>query len=128
MEIRLLLVSTHENNQAGRSGGPLDQDLGRIQGLSAQPAPPGDRLDSTVGPYPFASGSATLPGGIVRVYSPAKTVADCFKFRNKVGLDVALEALRETWRGRRATMDELNRFARACRVANVMRPYLESLT
>jgi len=70
----------------------------------------------------------SLPGGVVRVYSPAKTVADCFKFRNKFGLDVALEALRETWRARRATMDELNRFARACRVANVMRPYLESLT
>lgn len=63
----------------------------------------------------------------VRVYNPAKTVADCFKYRNKIGLDVALEALRETWRARRATMDDLWRYAEVCRVANVMRPYLESL-
>lgn len=63
----------------------------------------------------------------VRVYSPAKTVADCFKFRNTVGLDVALEALRDCWRGRRATMDELVAAARVCRMENVMRPYLESL-
>jgi predicted transcriptional regulator of viral defense system len=64
----------------------------------------------------------------VRVYSPAKTVADCFKFRNKIGLDVALEALRETWRSRKATMDELWEAAKVCRVANVMRPYLEAVT
>lgn len=64
----------------------------------------------------------------VRVYSPAKTVADCFKYRNKIGLDVALEALRETWRERRATMDEMWRYAKVCRVANVMRPYLASLS
>jgi predicted transcriptional regulator of viral defense system len=63
----------------------------------------------------------------VKIYSPAKTVADCFKFRNKVGQDVALEALRECWRERKATMDELWRYAKICRVANVMRPYLESL-
>lgn len=64
----------------------------------------------------------------VRVYSPAKTVADCFKFRNKIGLDVALEALRETWRSRKGTMDELWEAAKVCRVANVMRPYLEAVT
>jgi predicted transcriptional regulator of viral defense system len=63
----------------------------------------------------------------VKIYSPAKTVADCFKFRNKVGLDVALEALRETWRDRRATMDELWEAATVCRVVNVMRPYLEAV-
>jgi predicted transcriptional regulator of viral defense system len=68
-----------------------------------------------------------VEGVPVRVYSPAKTVADCFKFRNKIGLDVALEALRETWRARRATMDELWRYAEVCRVGKVMRPYLESL-
>ena len=71
--------------------------------------------------------SHRIEGVTVRVYSPAKTVADCFKYRNKVGLDVALEALRESWRERRVTMDELSRFARICRVARVMRPYLESL-
>jgi len=63
----------------------------------------------------------------VRVYCPAKTVADCFKYRHKIGLDVALEALREVWRARRATMDDLWRYATICRVANVMRPYLETL-
>ena len=63
----------------------------------------------------------------VRVYSAAKTIADCFKYRNKVGLDVAMEALRDGWRQRKATADDLWRFAKVCRVANVMRPYLESL-
>ncbi len=68
-----------------------------------------------------------VEGVLVHIYTPAKTVADCFKYRNKIGLDAALEALRETWRARRATMDELWHYARVCRVANVMRPYLESL-
>lgn len=69
-----------------------------------------------------------IEGVNVNVYCPAKTVADCFKFRNKIGLDVALEALRESWREKRSSMDELIRYARICRVENVMRPYLESLT
>jgi predicted transcriptional regulator of viral defense system len=63
----------------------------------------------------------------VRIYTPAKTVADCFKYRNKIGLEVALEALRDCWRKRKATTDELWRYAKVCRVANVMRPYMESL-
>lgn len=66
-----------------------------------------------------------IEGTAVRVYSVAKTVADCFKYRYKVGLDVAMEALREGWRERRFTMDELWHFAEVCRVARVMRPYLE---
>jgi predicted transcriptional regulator of viral defense system len=69
-----------------------------------------------------------IQGIPVRVYGPAKTVADCFKFRNKVGLDVALEALRDCWRKRLCTMDALWEAARICRMTNVMRPYLESLT
>lgn len=68
-------------------------------------------------------------GGIpVRVYTPAKTVADCFKYRNKIGVDVALEALQDCWQKRIVTMDELWHYAGICRVANVMRPYLESVT
>lgn len=63
----------------------------------------------------------------LRVYCVAKTVADCFKHRNKIGLDVALEALREVRSKRRATADDLWRYAKLCRVANVMRPYLEAL-
>jgi len=68
-----------------------------------------------------------VDGTPLRVTSVAKTVADCFKFRNKIGLDVALEALREARRNRKATVDELWQFARLDRVANVMRPYLEAL-
>jgi len=69
-----------------------------------------------------------VEGAPVRVYSLAKTVADCFKFRNKMGLDVALEALREALRERRISIDDLWRFAKICRVANVMQPYLEAVT
>jgi predicted transcriptional regulator of viral defense system len=67
--------------------------------------------------------------GVVQipVTDVAKTIADCFKFRNKIGLDVALEALRDAWQQKKVTMDELWRAAEHCRVANVMRPYLESL-
>ena len=68
-----------------------------------------------------------VEGVSIRVFNPAKTVADCFKYRNKIGLDVALEALRDGWRKRLCTMDDLWRYAQVCRVANVMRPYLESL-
>jgi predicted transcriptional regulator of viral defense system len=68
-----------------------------------------------------------VEGVAIKVYGAAKTVADCFKFRNKIGLDVALEALRDCWRSRQATMDELWAAARVCRMANVLRPYLESL-
>jgi len=69
-----------------------------------------------------------IEGVPVRIYNPAKTVADCFKYRNKIGLDVALEALRDSWRERQCDISELMHYARICRVANVMRPYLESLT
>jgi predicted transcriptional regulator of viral defense system len=68
-----------------------------------------------------------IEGVNVHVYSPAKTVADCFKYRNKIGLDVAIEALRECRRARHCTMDDLWHYAAICRVRNVMRPYLESL-
>lgn len=68
-----------------------------------------------------------IEGAGIRVYSPAKTVADCFRYRNKIGLDVAMEALRDCWRGRRATMDEIWEAAGICRVEHVMRPYLESI-
>lgn len=69
----------------------------------------------------------TVDRAPIRVYSAAKTVADCFKYRNKIGLDVALEALRECRREKRASNDELWHYAKLCRVANVMRPYLESI-
>lgn len=63
----------------------------------------------------------------IRVTNVARTVVDCFKFRNKIGVDVAMEALREARRSKQASMDDLWHFAQVCRVANVMRPYLEAL-
>ena len=63
----------------------------------------------------------------LRVYGVAKTVADCFKHRNKIGLNVAIEALRDALAQKKTTANDLWRFAKICRVANVMRPYLETL-
>jgi hypothetical protein len=68
-----------------------------------------------------------IEGELVRVYGAAKTLADVFKYRNKIGLDVALEALRDAWRHRKFTMNEIHHYARVCRVERVMRPYLEAL-
>jgi predicted transcriptional regulator of viral defense system len=69
----------------------------------------------------------TVQGVVISVYHPAKTIADCFKYRNKIGLDVALEALREGQRARKCTNEELWHYAKVCRVANIMRPYLEAM-
>ena len=68
-----------------------------------------------------------LEGVEVRVYSAAKTVADCFKYRNKVGVDVAVEALRDFSRRHRGGATELARYARICRVSRVMQPYLDAI-
>jgi predicted transcriptional regulator of viral defense system len=67
-----------------------------------------------------------IEGVTVRVYNPAKTVADCFKYRNKIGLDIAIEALRDCRRQRKCKGPDLWEYAKVCRVANVMRPYLEA--
>ncbi len=69
----------------------------------------------------------TIEGVVVRVYSPAKTVADCFKYRNKVGIDVAVEALKDFSQRHRGRAGELARFARICRVTRVMQPYLDAI-
>jgi len=79
------------------------------------------------GSLDFGVEEYAVAGGKLRVYSPAKTVADCFKLRNRVGLETAIQALRECFREKRATMDQLWEAAKVCRVANVMRPYMESL-
>lgn len=78
--------------------------------------------------HAFGIQEHTLPGGTVRVYSPAKTVADSFKYRHKYGMDVAVEALREGWREKKFTMNELTTAAAVCRVGRVLQPYLEMLT
>jgi predicted transcriptional regulator of viral defense system len=68
-----------------------------------------------------------VEGVPVRVYSAAKTVADCFKFRNKIGLDVAIEALKDCLHQKKANVNEIYRSAKVCRVNNVIRPYMEVL-
>lgn len=68
-----------------------------------------------------------IEGVLVKVYCPAKTVADCFKYRNKIGLDIAMEALRDCRSQRKCTNDELWQYAKVCRVAKVMKPYLEAI-
>ena len=72
-------------------------------------------IETTEAPFP------------IRVTNPAKTIADCFKFRNKIGLDVAIEALREGWRLQRFKMNELDHYAKICRVSKVITPYLDAI-
>jgi predicted transcriptional regulator of viral defense system len=72
--------------------------------------------------------TVTIEGVQVPVYNPAKTIADCFKYRRRVGIDVAVEALRDAIAKRKATRADLWHYAELCRVQNVMRPYLEALS
>ena len=83
----------------------------------------------TVSPAIFDLGveEHRVEGQVVRVYGLARTVADCFRFRSKVGLDVALEALADAWRGKHLNLDELRRVATKLRVQQVMRPYVEAI-
>jgi predicted transcriptional regulator of viral defense system len=69
----------------------------------------------------------TVEGVALKIYSSAKTVGDCFKYRNKIGIDLSIEALRDALRQKKATLNEIHRLAKVCRVARVMRPYLESV-
>jgi len=68
-----------------------------------------------------------MPESPIRITTPARTVADCFKYRNKIGLDIALAALRTGWRKKKFTIDDLWDAAETCRVARAMRPYLEPI-
>jgi len=68
-----------------------------------------------------------IEGVPVKVFGPAKTIVDCFRYRNKIGLDTALEGLKEGLRRRRVTSDRLWRFAKEGRVWSVMRPYVEAI-
>ncbi|MEO8614824.1 MAG: type IV toxin-antitoxin system AbiEi family antitoxin domain-containing protein [Luteolibacter sp.] len=77
--------------------------------------------------FEFGIETHLLENTEVRIYSAAKTVADCFKFRSQVGVSVAVEILREAWSRRKVTADELWDAAKACRMLNVMRPYFDSL-
>ena len=77
----------------------------------------------------FTEGVEThqVEGRSIRVYSVGKTITDLFKYRNKIGLEVAIDALRDSWHGHQFTMAEIRRYARVCRVERVMTPYLEAL-
>ena len=68
-----------------------------------------------------------LDGIAVKIFTPAKTVADCFKYRNKVGLDIAVEALKDGWKAKKFNMQELMEMAKICRVEQVMKPYVNSI-
>jgi predicted transcriptional regulator of viral defense system len=68
-----------------------------------------------------------IEGAVVKIYNPAKTICDCFKYRRKIGLDVAIEALRDGLRAHKCTVDDLWRYAAVCRVQQVMQPYLEAM-
>ena len=89
--------------------------------------PPIKMVQFTGAAYPEGVETHYCDQVAVRVYSVAKTVADCFKHRNKIGLDVALEALKDARAQGKVNIDELCRCAKVCRVTNVMRPYLEAL-
>jgi len=78
------------------------------------------------GPYWHGVEEHCVEGSVLKVYSPGKPVADLFKFRNRYGTDLALEALRDTWRGRKSTVKEMLAAAKICRVERIMDPYLEA--
>jgi hypothetical protein len=69
-----------------------------------------------------------MQGAPVSITSPARTVVDCFRYRNKVGIDVAMEALRDAFRARKAMVSEISRAAEVCRIRTVIGPYLEALS
>ena len=78
--------------------------------------------------YSYGIRKIKINGVEIRVYSPAKTIADCFKFRNKIGLDIAIEALKKAWESKKVSMDELTKAARVCKVAKIIQPYLEAIS
>jgi predicted transcriptional regulator of viral defense system len=102
-----------------------------IDAKAWRPKPPGLklRLVHFSGPA-FREGveAHDVAGVQIRVYSAAKTVADCFKFRNKIGIDVAVEALKDFTRHHRGGANDLAHFARICRVSRVMQPYLDAIS
>ena len=105
-------------------------DRSRLQPADAAPRidyPPIRMVQMTGEVYTAGIEEHQRDGVNLRIYGVAKTVADCFKHRNKIGLDVALEALKDARAQRKATVDELWRYAKICRVANIMRPYLEAI-
>lgn len=101
-----------------------------IEGTSWQPRidyPPSHIVRFSGKAFHYGIEKHEINGVTIQVYSLAKTIADCFKFRNKIGLDVAIEALREGLNDKRVHIDDIWQAAKICRVHNVMRPYLEAI-
>jgi len=99
----------------------------RISRLPKVDYPPVRVFRFTGGAFKTGIESHNTEGVPLRVYSPEKTIADCFKYRNKIGLDTAIEALRLYRERKHFKIDDLMRFGGVCRVEKVMRPYLEAL-
>lgn len=78
--------------------------------------------------YSYGISKFKINGVEIKIYSPAKTIVDCFKFRNKIGLDIAIEALKRAWESKKVSMDELTKAAQVCKVAKIIRPYLEAIS
>jgi predicted transcriptional regulator of viral defense system len=101
-----------------------------LEGATKKPSfeyPPTRVMHTSGKAFNYGIGTYHIDKVPVKIYTPAKTVADCFKFRNKIGIDVALEALQETFRSRKATPDEIWEAAKVCRVSNIIRPYMEAV-
>ncbi len=98
-----------------------DRNVAPVKGLPVR------FVYSTGDAFSFGIEKHTIEGTEVRIYTAAKTVADCFKYRNKIGLDVAIEALQEGWRAKLFTMDELWAAVKVCRVQKIIQPYVEML-
>ncbi len=90
-------------------------------------APPIRVVHTSPGLFDIGVEHHRIEGQKVKIYSLARTVADCFRFMNTIGLDVVLEALTEAWRSQRLNLDELTRIAKRLRVQRVMQPYLETV-
>ena len=101
-----------------------------VEGKSRKPAidyPPIRMCRFTGDAYHEGIETIMTPSGKMRIYSPAKTVADCFKYRNKIGKDVAISALKDCREKKLASINEINHYAKICKVHSVMRPYMEAI-
>lgn len=101
--------------------------IGPKDRLPAPGSPPIKIVRFGEGQFQLGLETHGIEGAKLKVYSVARTVVDLFRYRNKIGIDVSLEALHEGWRERRFTLKEINDIAARCRMARVMKPYLESL-
>ncbi len=83
---------------------------------------------ASIDTYSYGIHKLNINGVETKIYSPAITIADCFKFRNKIGLDVAIEALKRAWESKKVNMEELTKAAQVCNVSKIIRPYLEAIS